>query len=124
MISQIIRFGCVGAVATAVHLATVWLLVGMLLISPLWANVAGFALAFQVTYFGHRRWTFRTAKRRGDYTRMLMVSLGGFAINEGMYSVLLHMTSLDYRISLVFVLLAVAVITFIGSRLWVFTHPR
>ncbi|MEI6653413.1 MAG: GtrA family protein [Verrucomicrobiota bacterium] len=122
MISQLVRFGCVGTVAAAVHLATVAVLVVLLDISPLVANVAGFGLAFQVTYFGHRTWTFRTSRRDGDYVRMLAVSLGAFALNEVMYAVLLQTTALDYRLALGLVLVAVAGLTFIGSRVWVFTH--
>ncbi|MEI7956027.1 MAG: GtrA family protein [Verrucomicrobiota bacterium] len=122
MISQLVRFGCVGGVAAAVHLAVVALLVMLLAMSPLLANVAGFGVAFQVTYFGHRQWTFRVAKRNGDYRRMLLVSLAAFALNELMYAVLLQTTSLDYRLALGLVLVAVAGLTFIGSRVWVFTH--
>jgi len=122
MIYQLVRFGCVGAVAAAVHLAVVSLLVALLDMSPLLANVAGFGVAFQVTYFGHSQWTFRTIKRNGDYRRMLLVSLAAFALNEGLYAVLLQTTSLDYRVALGLVLVAVAGLTFVGSRVWVFTH--
>ena len=122
MISQLFRFGCVGAAAAAVHLSVVALLVATLGMAPLWANVAGFGVAIQVTYFGHRNWTFRAVKRGGDYQRMLLVSLVSFALNEALYAVLLHTTPLDYRLALVLVLVAVAVLTFIGSRIWVFTH--
>ncbi|MEI7910745.1 MAG: GtrA family protein [Verrucomicrobiota bacterium] len=122
MISQLVRFGCVGAVAAAVHLGVVWLLVVLLDMAPLLANVAGFGLAFQVTYFGHSQWTFNTIKRSGDYRRMLMVSVSAFALNEALYAVLLQTTTLDYRIALGLVLVAVAGLTFVGSRVWVFTH--
>ena len=97
-------------------------LVLLLDMSPLVANVAGFGIAFQVTYFGHRRWTFRAIRRDGDYRRMLVVSLAAFALNELMYAVLLRTTQLDYRFALALVLVAVAGLTFVGSRVWVFTH--
>jgi len=122
MISQLVRFGCVGAAAAAVHLAVVSLLVYLLDMSPLLANVAGFGVAFQVTYFGHSQWTFNTLKRHGDYRRMLVVSMTAFALNEALYAVLLQTTPLDYRIALALVLVAVAGLTFVGSRIWVFTH--
>lgn len=122
MISQLVRFGCVGTVAAALHLAVVSLLVVLLEMPPLLANVAGFGVAFQVTYFGHRQWTFRAGKRSGDYGRMLLLSVAAFALNECLYAVLLQTTPLDYRVALGIVLVAVAGLTFIGSRLWVFTH--
>lgn len=118
---QLIRFGCVGGAAMLVHLGVVSALVpaGM---SPLVANVIAFAVAFQVSYVGHRRWTFEADGGRGTYFRMLAVSLVSFALNEVMYAGLLRFTALDYRVSLLLVLAVVAVLTFAASRLWVFTR--
>ena len=45
---QIFRFGCIGVAAMLVHLAVVSLLVPLGL-APLLANVAAFAVAFQVS---------------------------------------------------------------------------
>jgi len=120
LIGQFFRFGCVGVIAMAVHLAVVIALVPLGL-PPLWANVLAFAVAFQISYFGHRGWTFRSFGGRGAYGRMLVVSLASFALNEAMYACLLKFTPLDYRVSLTLVLVAVALFTFAGSRFWVFT---
>ena len=120
MIAQLLRFGCVGTAAAAVHLIVVIFLVSLGM--PPWAaNVFGFAVAFQVTYLGHRTWTFKATGSRSDYGRMLFVSLGSFAINEGLYMVLLKATDLDYRVALALVLITVAIFTYTASRLWVFT---
>ncbi|MFD0895398.1 GtrA family protein [Luteolibacter ambystomatis] len=118
---QVIRFGCVGVAAMLVHLGVVSVLVpgGM---SPLVANVAAFTVAFQVSYGGHRRWTFEADGGWGAYLRMLAVSLASFALNEAMYAGLLRFTTLDYRAALFLVLVVVAFLTFAASRLWVFTR--
>ncbi|MCW1884341.1 GtrA family protein [Luteolibacter flavescens] len=119
---QLVRFGCVGVAASAVHLVVVSALVpaGIL---PLVANVAGFAAAFHVSYYGHRGWTFRRRGGSREYGRMLGVSLAGFAMNEVLYAGLLAFTPLDYRVALAIVLLAVACGTFLAARGWVFTRP-
>lgn len=118
-LAGIIRFGCVGGFAMLVHFLVVALLVPFG-IAPLAANVAAFIVAFQVSFIGHRQWTFGAKKSVGQYPRMLAVSLTGFAINEALYAVLLKSGLLDYRAALVIVLITVAAGTYIGTRFWVF----
>lgn len=119
---QFFRFGCVGAVASALHLAVVAALVTAGLTPPV-ANVAGFGLAFHASYHGHRGWTFREPLGSGNYARMFAVSLLSFAANQLLYLFLLRFTSLDYRLALAIVLAAVAIGTFAVTRAWVFRRP-
>lgn len=51
---------------------------------------------------------------------MLVVSLLSFAANQLLYLSLLRFTALDYRASLVIVLITVAAGTFAATRGWVF----
>lgn len=120
MIGELVRFGIVGVAAMATHWSVVALLVPLGL-APLLANIIGFAVAFNVSFFGHHHWTFTSADSRKDtFKRFLGVALLGFVINEVMYAALLKFTGLDYRIALFIVLAAVAGLTFILSRLWAF----
>jgi len=120
---QLVRFGCVGGAASAAHLVVVAALVPAGLV-PLTANVAGFAMAFHVSYYGHRTWTFGHHGGMREYLRMLTVSLSAFVFNETLYAGLLKFTTLDYRAALLLVLLAVAASTFVAARLWVFTSRK
>jgi putative flippase GtrA len=125
MIAQLARFGVVGVAAMAVH----WLIVAGIVplgMAPLIANVIGFAVAFNVSYFGHRNWTFSAsdgpaaAGHAITFTRFLSVAGASFILNELMYSLLLRYTALDYRAALLLVLIAVAALTFVLSRYWAF----
>lgn len=118
---QLIRFGVVGVLAMCVHLACVWIFVQFGL-PPLIANIIGFFIAFQVSYFGHARWTFNIAdpNNRSNQLKFFSVALLGFLLNEAAYSVLLTVFYLNYFIALIIVLCSVAVITFVLSRLWAF----
>ena len=91
-------------------------------IDPLLANVGAFITAFQVSYWGHRGWTFRAGDQRHGRTlpRFVLVSGGSFLLNEALYYILLRYTSLDYRLSLLIVLVIVAALTYILSRQWAF----
>lgn len=119
-LGQLARFGVVGVAAMCVH----WLVVRMLVpagIAPLLANVIGFGVAFNVSYFGHRNWTFASVSAHGTtFWRFLAVALTSFALNEALYAVLLQF--MDYSLALAIVLVAVSVLTFVLSKLWAFRH--
>jgi len=121
MIMQIFRFAGVGVSALIVHWCVVLILVPLGL-APLWANVVGFLVAFNVSYFGHRYFTFKavSVSHRQTFMRFAGVALASFLVNEAMYAALLTFTSLSYDIALLIVLGVVAVMTFVLSRLWAF----
>lgn len=121
MLAQISRFIGVGVSALMVH----WLVVRLLVplgIPPLIANVFGFAVAFNVSYFGHRKLTFKAEELSHSRTlpRFASVAMGSFAVNESLYALLLTFTTLRYDLALFIVLGVVAVLTYVFSRFWAF----
>ena len=123
MIRRVAWFVFVGCAAAAVHLAMVKLLVSQLAWPPLVANVGGWLLAFCVSFAGHWHLTFPRsgAPLVRAATRFFAISATGFAINEAMYAVLLRVLGDEwYLVVLFFVLLAVAVITYLLSSRWAF----
>lgn len=119
---ELFWFGVVGVTAMLAHLGSVALMLVPLGLAPLLANILGFLLAFQVSHYGHRHFTFRdqettAASSRG---RFFLVALLSFAVNEVLYWVLLRYTALDYRVALAMVLVAVALLTFVLARHWAF----
>lgn len=121
MINQLAWFGVVGVTALLVHWVSVALLVPLGLV-PLIANIVAFLIAFQVSYWGHRIYTFKAHEISHQQTlpRFFSVAAGSFVVNEGLYFLLLRYTTLDYRVSLIIVLFTVAVLTFILSKQWAF----
>jgi len=118
---RIARFGVVGLSAAAVHFCIVVLLVQQLQYAPLVANVFAFFLSFQVSYFGHRFWTFRetTALHRDAMPRLLLVQLINLAANEALFYLLL-LLHLPYQFALILVLAILPFFTFFANRFWVF----
>lgn len=123
MMLQLTRFGIVGIAAMAVH----WLSVAALVplgLAPLIANVVAFCIAFNVSYWGHRSWTFgSSAGHRTTLWRFFAVALGSFLLNELLYYLLLTYTGLNYQVALAVVLVTVAALTFTLSRQWAFRNP-
>jgi putative flippase GtrA len=66
VILQLARFGVVGVAAMTVHWLVVMVLVPLGLL-PLIANMIAFAIAFNVSYIGHRNWTFASAIDRAPH---------------------------------------------------------
>ncbi len=120
-ILQIMRFGLIGVTAAVVHFNTVVMLVQEFQYAPLIANVAGFLIAFQVSYWGHRNWTFSdTAMSHSDaYPRLMLVQITNFAINEYLYYIFLSL-HLPYQLALIIVIAIMPIFTFITSKWWVF----
>ena len=120
MIAELLRFGLVGIAAMATHWCVVALIVPLGL-APLLANIVGFCIAFNVSFFGHHHWTFASAdSRQNTFRRFLGVAVLGFVNNELLYALLLKFTALDYRIALAIVLVTVAGVTYLLSRFWAF----
>jgi len=122
LIRQLSWFIIVGCAAAATHWLVAVGCVRGLDLQPLWANVAGWAVAFVVSFSGHFLLTFR--HQAGAWheaaRRFFFVSAGGFVINELSYAWLLHHTEVRYDILLGAVLVGIAVLTFLVSRLWAF----
>jgi putative flippase GtrA len=116
-------FTAVGTTGTAVNLATVSAVVPLGL-SPLVANAVGFVLAFFWCFFGHARWTFPAERRDVGVAlrRFAVLSLLGFGLTEAAYAGALEWTTVDYRVSLFLVIVALACLKLLASKHWAFAH--
>jgi putative flippase GtrA len=119
---QVLRFATVGGIAAIVHFSTVVLLVEGKILFPLSANIVGFLIAFQVSYAGHRYWTFRgtVARHKTAFTKLFFLQTFNFAANEGLFYIFLTFFALPYPIALLLVLAILPVLTFSLSKFWVF----
>jgi putative flippase GtrA len=122
---ELFWFGVIGISALLTHFLLVALLVPQGL-QPLQANVLAYLLAFQVSYWGHRQKTFAAGHlaHRQTLPRFFVVASLSFLLNETLYFLLLHFTALDYRVALLLVLFAVALVTFVLSRHWAFAQAN
>ncbi|RQO58530.1 GtrA family protein [Paucibacter sp. KBW04] len=118
---SLLWFGAVGASAAAVHFGVVWALVENWGLPALAANVAGFLLAFGVSFAGHHRLSFAAQKAtvRESLPRFAAVAVLGFVSNELLYALLLGL-GMEYRLALILVLVGVAAMTWMLSRFWAF----
>ena len=122
LLKQIGWFIAVGSTAAATHWGVAVACVEQLGMRPLAANAVGWLLAFIVSFTGHYRLTFRRLASRWTTAarRFFLISACGFLFNEASYALLLHTTRLRYDALLALILLVLAALTFLASRLWAF----
>jgi putative flippase GtrA len=105
---RITRFGLVGVAALLTHMAVAWLVLERLTGSPYAASLAGFLVAFCVSFLGHHHFTFAGGQ---DYIRTLprffLVALSGF---------------LAKMVSMMVSILVIPALTYLAARLWAFAR--
>ena len=113
----------VGASAALTHMAV--FTVVLLLVPTLWpeiANVAGFLVAFLVSFVGHRRLSFQDAGTSvlQSFLRFAATAVAGFATNESVFILLFRLLGLPTWVALISGIVVSAVQTFVLSRFWAF----
>ncbi|CAN7708308.1 GtrA family protein [Duganella sp. LjRoot269] len=109
---DLLTFGAIGVVNTVLHSAVVVALVETLQVSPVLANVGGFALANSASFFANSYLTFRRRPTLQLYGKFFMVSLGSLALTVAL-SALAQALHWHYLIGLLMVLLCGPVLTFV-----------
>lgn len=117
---RLIYFTGIGASAAIVHLFIVFNLVNFLNLQPLVTNVIAFLIAFNISYLGHKYFTFSQLQdgKQLSFPHFFLIASSAGLLNETLYYILLHYTMLNYMVALIFVLGIVAVYNYILSRFW------
>ncbi len=121
ILTQAIRFGLIGILATLVHMAVGSGLIH-LGVTALIANVGAFCVAFVVSFSGHYRYSFagHSASVTGALKRFMVVALLGFLLNEAILAVLTLGDLARPTPALLISTSFAAASTFVLSRVWAF----
>ena len=113
---QAARFVIVGVAATLTDLGVSWLVWKLFGVHETFSAVIGFAVAFWVSYFGHRFFTFRTF---GNPFKFFLLAVSMLGLREAM---ILALTAMGVRgfVALFIPLCVVTLITFVISKYKVF----
>jgi putative flippase GtrA len=116
------RFVLVGIGATAIHVLIYSGSIELLGAAPLLANALGFASGVNVSYVGHRRWTFRGTASGGrrSLVRFWAVALFGFALNSAFVQLVTGTLQLHYGWSVPLIAGVTPVLSFAISKWWAF----
>ena len=110
----------VGGAAAATHAAVFWLAQHAMLAEL--ANALGFAVAFFVSFAGHRWLSFRGAATGVGQSllRFATTALAGFLVNEIVFALLLRGAGWPSWLALFIAMAVAAGQTFVLSRYWAF----
>lgn len=125
MIRQLAIFGIVGCTAAVIHLAVVRLLVNGSDWDPAIANVPAFGIAFLASFGGHSKFTFPIvpSQRSVALRRFFIVAVAGFLANQLLYMLGLKLFGQEWYLPLLAVVIVmVAGMTFVLSKLWAFAR--
>lgn len=120
-IGQLIRFGMIGVLAAITHYGIAIFLTSHQ-VAAAWANLVAFIMAFWVSYFGHRYFSFEASDVSHQQTlpRFILVAVLGFILNESLLLLMLHFTKISIALGLPFIIILTAIFTFILSRQFAF----
>lgn len=123
LLLQITRFGIVGLTAAGINFCVVVFLVQQFALEPLIAYIFGFVISFQMSYWGHRLWTFSDTAAMHSHSaalpKLVLVQIGNFLGSELLYSFFLS-HHIPYQIGLILVLGIMPIFTYFTSKMWVF----
>lgn len=137
---QAFWFLAVGASAALVHFLVLVSIVNFTTVTPTWANVSAFLIAFVVSFFGHFYLTFKQSKQlnesnqhsrskaRSNTSKHLAVlgrwfssSVAGFIANQGLFVLGLSWFGEQYYIFIWLIVTGViTVMTFTLGKFWAF----
>lgn len=125
-IFQIIRFGAVGFLATAVHSGVYIFVLHSTDMTAQVANFFGFLAAVIVSATGHARYTFQVApeRRNKGMLRFIGIAILGFALNAYFVYLTTDVIGLKPEFAAWFILCATPVFIFLMSKYWAFAHPE
>ncbi len=118
---RLFRFGVVGVAATLTHGAILWALVESVRMRPSIATVIGFLVAFNVSYFGHYYFTFRSNEphRRALPVFAVTASMGA-VLNWLIFVIANDILSWNYWVAFAIAIGLVPIFVFIVSKRFAF----
>ncbi|MGR3762387.1 GtrA family protein (plasmid) [Roseobacteraceae bacterium NS-SX3] len=121
-VRSIAVFIVTGGVTTVVHVLAGLAAHYLLGLDAFNANLVAFAVAFFVSYFGHKNFSFRSPGRvRRSMPRFFVVSVTNLFLNQFIVYSLSTAGGHPYWLSLAVMVAVVPAFTYILSRVWVFS---
>ncbi len=118
---RLLTFGFFGGLATLVHFAVATTIFRLASGHIFLANLAGFMVAFAVSYLGHYHFTFRSSASHGAaMPRFLATALAGLAINNGVLALTVLATGRQSIAGLAVAIVFAAACVYVISRRWAF----
>ena len=120
--ARFIKFGIVGMSGMIIDFGTTWICKEKLKINKYIANSTGFVCAMLSNYCLNRYWTFESTDNHVaiQFTKFLLVSLIGLAINNTLLYLFVKNTKLNFYLLKLFVIGIVFIWNYFANLLYTF----
>ncbi|MGN0894585.1 MAG: GtrA family protein [Succinivibrio sp.] len=118
---ELVRFVIVGGLATLTDLLLTTLMFFVTSFSPNAITTIAFVLAFFVSFFGHRFFTF---KKSGNPIHFLVLALCTLGIRNALVWLFIYILDMHAYVSLILACALVTLITYFVSKFMIFTDKR
>lgn len=118
---RIARFGFVGLSAMGTHIAVANAVLAYAVASAYVASLAGFLVAFGVSYLGHYHFTFGVGQGHTKaLPRFFLIAVSGFLASLVVLKVIAVYFNFAPAISLTISILVIPGLTYLAARAWAF----
>ncbi|ASI89269.1 GtrA family protein [Vibrio mediterranei] len=118
---RIVRFALTGGMATAIHIAVAFSYLHIVQDSVLFANIAGFSIAFIFSYFAQTILVFKHKVNWGNAAKFFMVQFGALMISQGVSELF---SDLNSYIRVLVVVVILPVVTYLIHKIWTFSDDK
>lgn len=118
-------FTIVGLFASGSHFMIAAFLHETLGLGLILANCLGFTSSFVISYFGHRKFSFRSERPHRSAIPMYAITAGsGFSANTLTVYALIRFTGVEQLFYILIGISVGAAVVFIASKYWAFATPK
>ena len=121
LIEQILKFGVVGVIATAIDFVVLIALTELLGINPVISATISFTVSLIFNYLASMRYVFARREelsRRREFVTFVILSLIGLGINDALMWAGTELVAVDYRLVKVFATAVVMVWNFVTRKIF------
>ena len=121
---ELVRFGVVGIVSTAVYLLLSISLTKLNIADPFLSSILAILVSFVISYLGHYAFTFKVSGSHTKYfPRFGATQIAIFVMLSGLSGILFKMTFLDPIIINCGIAIVWPVLSFLLNKKWAFKKP-
>lgn len=120
-IGRVLRFGIVGALASATYAVVAFFIVRVGIGTPIEATIIGQLFSAIVSYFGHQRFSFAVASTHKIFAwRFMTIFAFTIVLNVGVTYVLTILLNVSHAASIAVVTVLIPITNYFCNRFWVF----
>ena len=118
---QIIRYGFVGGISTAIHFCTASLFVMLIYESLLFSNITGFMIAFIWSYYAQSKFVFKSSLSTKKSSKFFIVQVISLVLAVNFASIA---GNISIYLKIFIVALVLPLCAFFIHKLWTFVDKR